>query len=224
MSDIAEVRDERRAAKRQQLSSTGGAPERPVWWRGAGGGGRGGERVWPRWRRGRRRRNARMRVGPRDPGCAGRRGWTRRQNRIGGLTPMLIPRRVKHRSSTTQARWPRQGRYGKTGVRRVRHPGPGPGVREHRQIETRPYRHHPAIRRGGKVWIKHLPRPYADQEGRRGPAWVPVKGSTEWWVANVKPWAGDVRTVLPEREGAVRRLRAPFTSCRLNGGSSGRGW
>jgi large subunit ribosomal protein L16 len=99
---------------------------------------------------------------------------------------MLIPRRVKHRK---QHRPDRHGHatggtrvtYGEWGLQALE-----PSYVTNRQIESARIAITRHIRRGGKVWINIYPdRPLTKKpaETRMGSG----KGSTEWWVANVKP-------------------------------------
>ena len=99
---------------------------------------------------------------------------------------MLIPRKVKHRKQhhpkkkgtasggTTVA-------FGDYGIQALGH-----AYITNRQIESARIAINRHIKRGGKVWINIFPdRPLTKKpaETRMGSG----KGSTEWWVANVKP-------------------------------------
>ena len=109
-----------------------------------------------------------------------------RDHRTGGLTGMLMPRRVKFRKQHhPQADRCGQGRH-QAGLRRVRHPGGRGHYVTNRQIESARIAMTRHIKRGGKVWINIYPdRPLTKKpaETRMGSG----KGSPEWWVANVKP-------------------------------------
>jgi large subunit ribosomal protein L16 len=74
---------------------------------------------------------------------------------------------------------------------------------------------HRHIERGGKVWINIFPdRPLTKKpaETRMGS----VKGSPEWWVANVKPGRRGCSSCRSPNEQAAREAlrRAMPTSCR----------
>jgi large subunit ribosomal protein L16 len=99
---------------------------------------------------------------------------------------MLIPRRIKHRK---QHRPNRRGQakggttlaFGEFGIQALE-----PHYITNRQIESARIAATRYIRRGGKVWINIYPdRPLTKKpaETRMGSG----KGSTEWWIANVKP-------------------------------------
>jgi large subunit ribosomal protein L16 len=99
---------------------------------------------------------------------------------------MLIPRRLKHRK---QHRPDRRGQakggttlaFGEFGIQALE-----PHYVTNRQIESARIAATRYIRRGGKVWINIYPdRPLTKKpaETRMGSG----KGSTEWWIANVKP-------------------------------------
>ncbi len=99
---------------------------------------------------------------------------------------MLIPRRLKHRK---QHRPDRRGMakggttlaFGEFGIQALE-----PHYVTNRQIESARIAATRYIRRGGKVWINIYPdRPLTKKpaETRMGSG----KGSTEWWIANVKP-------------------------------------
>jgi len=99
---------------------------------------------------------------------------------------MLIPRRTKHRK---QHRPDRRGQakggtslaFGEFGIQALE-----PHYVTNRQIESARIAATRYIRRGGKVWINIYPdRPLTKKpaETRMGSG----KGSTEWWIANVKP-------------------------------------
>ena len=99
---------------------------------------------------------------------------------------MLIPRGVKHRK---QHHPNRRGKakggtslaFGEFGIQALE-----PHYVTNRQIESARIAATRYIRRGGKVWINIYPdRPLTKKpaETRMGSG----KGSTEWWIANVKP-------------------------------------
>ena len=99
---------------------------------------------------------------------------------------MLIPRRVKHRKQhhpkrTGMAKGGTEVTFGDYGIQALE-----PAYVTNRQIESARIAINRHIRRGGKVWINIFPdRPLTKKpaETRMGSG----KGSTEWWVANVKP-------------------------------------
>ena len=99
---------------------------------------------------------------------------------------MLMPRKTKHRK---QFRGRRRGtstgqtdvQYGDYGIKALE-----VGWVTNRQIEAARIAMTRKIRRGGKVWINLFPdKPFTKKpaETRMGSG----KGSTEWWIANVKP-------------------------------------
>ena len=104
----------------------------------------------------------------------------------GGLSTMLMPRRVKHRKQhhpkrTGAAKGGTKLAFGDYGIQAVE----GHYV-TNRQIESARIAMTRHIKRGGKVWINIYPdRPLTKKpaETRMGSG----KGSPEWWVANVKP-------------------------------------
>ena len=110
----------------------------------------------------------------------------RRRVRNGGLSTMLMPRRVKHRKQhhpkrTGAAKGGTKLAFGDFGIQAVE----GHYV-TNRQIESARIAMTRHIKRGGKVWINIYPdRPLTKKpaETRMGSG----KGSPEWWVANVKP-------------------------------------
>jgi len=99
---------------------------------------------------------------------------------------MLIPRRVKHRKQhhpnrRVQAKGGTSLAFGEFGIQALE-----PHYVTNRQIESARIAATRYIRRGGKVWINIYPdRPLTKKpaETRMGSG----KGSTEWWIANVKP-------------------------------------
>ena len=99
---------------------------------------------------------------------------------------MLIPRRVKHRKQhhpnrRGQAKGGTSLAFGEFGIQALE-----PHYVTNRQIESARIAATRYIRRGGKVWINIYPdRPLTKKpaETRMGSG----KGSTEWWIANVKP-------------------------------------
>ena len=99
---------------------------------------------------------------------------------------MLIPRRIKHRK---QHRPTRSGAstggttisFGDCGIQALE-----PAYLTNRQIEAARIAVTRHIKRGGKVWINVFP----DRPLTKKPAEVRMgsgKGSTEWWIANIKP-------------------------------------
>ena len=122
----------------------------------------------------------------------GRRGAG--DQRIGGLSTMLMPRRVKHRKQhhpkrTGAAKGGTRLAFGDFGIQAIE----GHYV-TNRQIESARIAMTRHIKRGGKVWINIYPdRPLTKKpaETRMGSG----KGSPEWWIANVKPGPHDVRAV-----------------------------
>ena len=129
------------------------------------------------------RRARRGRCSGSDRG-SGRRGCG--HDRTGGLSTMLMPRRVKHRKQhhpkrTGAAKGGTKLAFGDFGIQAVE----GHYV-TNRQIESARIAMTRHIKRGGKVWINIYPdRPLTKKpaETRMGSG----KGSPEWWVANVKP-------------------------------------
>ncbi len=99
---------------------------------------------------------------------------------------MLMPRRVKHRKQHSpkrsgMAKGGTQLNFGEYGIQAL-----GAHYVTNRQIESARIAMTRHIKRGGKVWINIYPdRPLTKKpaETRMGSG----KGSTEWWVANVKP-------------------------------------
>ncbi|CAM3570714.1 50S ribosomal protein L16 [Micrococcus flavus] len=99
---------------------------------------------------------------------------------------MLIPRRVKHRKQhhpkrSGMAKGGTTVTFGEWGIQALT-----PAYVTNRQIEAARIAMTRYIKRGGKVWINIYPdRPLTKKpaETRMGSG----KGSTEWWVANVKP-------------------------------------
>ena len=99
---------------------------------------------------------------------------------------MLIPRRVKHRKQhhpnrRGQAKGGTSLAFGEFGIQALE-----PHYVTNRQIESARIAATRYIRRGGKVWINIYPdRPLTKKpaETRMGSG----KGSTERWIANVKP-------------------------------------
>ncbi len=104
----------------------------------------------------------------------------------GGLSTMLMPRRVKHRKQhhpkrTGAAKGGTELAFGDFGIQAIE-----PAYVTNRQIESARIAMTRHIKRGGKVWINIYPdRPLTKKpaETRMGSG----KGSPEWWVANVKP-------------------------------------
>ena len=99
---------------------------------------------------------------------------------------MLMPRRVKHRKQhhpkrSGMAKGGTTVTFGEWGIQALT-----PAYVTNRQIEAARIAMTRYIKRGGKVWINIYPdRPLTKKpaETRMGSG----KGSTEWWVANVKP-------------------------------------
>ena len=99
---------------------------------------------------------------------------------------MLIPRRVKYRKQhhpkrSGMSKGGNRVTFGEWGLQAVE-----PAYVTNRQIESARIAITRHIRRGGKVWINIYPdRPLTKKpaETRMGFG----KGSSEWWVANVKP-------------------------------------
>ena len=99
---------------------------------------------------------------------------------------MLIPRRVKHRKQhhpkrSGAAKGGTTVTFGEWGIQALT-----PAYVTNRQIEAARIAMTRYIKRGGKVWINVFPdKPVTQKpaETRMGSG----KGSTEWWVANVKP-------------------------------------
>ena len=99
---------------------------------------------------------------------------------------MLIPRRLKHRKQhhpkrSGMAKGGTTVTFGEWGIQALT-----PAYVTNRQIEAARIAMTRYIKRGGKVWINIYPdRPLTKKpaETRMGSG----KGSTEWWVANVKP-------------------------------------
>ena len=125
----------------------------------------------------------------------------------GGLSGMLMPRRVKHRKQhhpkrTGAAKGGTELAFGDFGIQAIE-----PAYVTNRQIESARIAMTRHIKRGGKVWINIYPdRPLTKKpaETRMGSG----KGSPEWWVANVKPGRDDVRAVRCDR-GRGPRGHAP---------------
>ena len=99
---------------------------------------------------------------------------------------MLIPRRVKHRKQhhpgrSGQATGGTVVSFGEYGIQALT-----PAYVTNRQIEAARIAMTRHIKRGGKVWINVYP----DRPLTKKPAEVRMgsgKGSTEWWIANIKP-------------------------------------
>ena len=171
-----------RAEREAQAAARAGAPGR------GGRPSRGGDRP-SRGSRGDRptRSDRGARRGSRHRG-SGRGCGSRRDHRVrsGGLSTMLMPRRVKHRKQhhpkrTGAAKGGTKLAFGDFGIQAVE----GHYV-TNRQIESARIAMTRHIKRGGKVWINIYPdRPLTKKpaETRMGSG----KGSPEWWVANVKP-------------------------------------
>ncbi len=110
----------------------------------------------------------------------------RPERRTGGLSTMLMPRRIKHRKQhhpkrTGAAKGGTKLAFGEFGIQAIE----GHYV-TNRQIESARIAMTRHIKRGGKVWINIYPdRPLTKKpaETRMGSG----KGSPEWWIANVKP-------------------------------------
>ena len=115
-----------------------------------------------------------------------RRGPRRDDSWNGGLSTMLMPRRVKHRKQhhpkrTGAAKGGTRLAFGEYGIQALE-----PAYVTNRQIESARIAMTRYIKRGGKVWINIYPdRPLTKKpaETRMGSG----KGSPEWWIANVKP-------------------------------------
>ena len=174
--EVAGTRAERQAqaAARAGVPGRGGRPDT-----------RGGERPSRGSRGDRPTRATAPRLPPRGlprPAAAG----GRTEHRTGGLNPMLMPRRVKHRKQhhpkrTGAAKGGTTLAFGDFGIQAIE----GHYV-TNRQIESARIAMTRHIKRGGKVWINIYPdRPLTKKpaETRMGSG----KGSPEWWVANVKP-------------------------------------
>src|SRR5205085_6023480 len=109
-----------------------------------------------------------------------------REPEWGGLSTMLMPRRVKHRKQhhpkrSGAAKGGTELAFGDFGIQAIE-----PAYVTNRQIESARIAMTRHIKRGGKVWINIYPdRPLTKKpaETRMGSG----KGSPEWWVANVKP-------------------------------------
>ena len=99
---------------------------------------------------------------------------------------MLIPRKVKHRKQhhpnrSGAATGGTKVAFGEWGIQALT-----PAYVTNRQIESARIAMTRHIKRGGKVWINIFP----DSTLTKKPAETRMgsgKGSTEWWVANVKP-------------------------------------
>jgi len=99
---------------------------------------------------------------------------------------MLIPRRVKHRKQHHPGRSGAASggttvSFGDYGIMALE-----PAYLTNRQIEAARIAVTRHIKRGGKVWINVYP----DRPLTKKPAEVRMgsgKGSTEWWIANIKP-------------------------------------
>lgn len=99
---------------------------------------------------------------------------------------MLIPRRVKHRKQhhpgrSGHATGGTEVSFGDFGIQAIE-----PAYLTNRQIEAARIAMTRHIKRGGKVWINVYP----DRPLTKKPAEVRMgsgKGSTEWWIANIKP-------------------------------------
>lgn len=118
---------------------------------------------------------------------------------------MLIPRKIKHQKQH-RPRIKSTGNsmttvhYGEYGIQCLES-----GYISNRQIEAARIAINRHVKRGGKMWIRIFPdRPLTKKpaETRMGSG----KGSTEWWVANVK--AGNVLFELsfPNKDTAYRAL------------------
>ncbi len=108
-----------------------------------------------------------------------------RRHRVGGLSTMLMPRRVKHRKQ----HHPKRTCAAKGGTKSPSASSasrPSSGLRNEPADRVGAYRDDPAHQAWRKGVDQHLPGPPADQEARRDPHGF-GKGSPEWWVANVKP-------------------------------------
>ena len=178
-----------RAEREAQAAARAGAPGRG---RGAARGDRArASDPWlPRRRRpsdafGPRRRSRARRPPPPQPRPLPHAATTTTTTR-GGLSTMLMPRRVKHRKQhhpkrTGAAKGGTKLAFGDFGIQAIE----GRYV-TNRQIESARIAMTRHIKRGGKVWINIYPdRPLTKKpaETRMGSG----KGSPEWWVANVKP-------------------------------------
>jgi large subunit ribosomal protein L16 len=99
---------------------------------------------------------------------------------------MLIPKRVKHRKQHhPRRRGATKGgasvTFGDFGIQAL-----SPCYLTNRQIEAARIAMTRHIKRGGKVWINVYPdRPITQKP--LGTRMGSGKGSTEWWVANIKP-------------------------------------
>ena len=103
-----------------------------------------------------------------------------------GLTPMLMPRKIRHRKTqrgrmTGAAKGGTKINFGDYGIQALE-----PGWITNRQIEAARIAMTRYIKRGGKVWINIFPdKPVTQKpaETRMGSG----KGNPEHWVAVVKP-------------------------------------
>ena len=120
----------------------------------------------------------------------------------GGLSTMLIPRKVKFRKQhhprrTGAAKGGTKLAFGDYGIQSME-----AAYLTNRQIESARIAMTRHIKRGGKVWINVYPdRPLTKKpaETRMGSG----KGSPEWWIANIKP--GRVLFELSGVDEAVAR-------------------
>jgi large subunit ribosomal protein L16 len=131
---------------------------------------------------------------------------------------MLIPRRVKHRKQhhpdrTGASKGGNELAFGEYGIQAV-----GRAYVTNRQIESARIAINRHIRRGGKVWINiypDLPLTKKPAETRMGSG----KGSTEWWVANVKPGRVLFELSFPNdkvaREALTRAIHKLPLKCRI---------
>ena len=173
-----------RAERQAQAAARAGVPGRG----GSGRPSRGTERGGERPSRGSRGDRPARTERPRDRGSGRGRGprCARSRRRQGGLSTMLMPRRVKHRKQhhpkrTGMAKGGTKLAFGDFGLQAM-----APAYVTNRQIESARIAMTRHMKRGGKVWINIYPdRPLTKKpaETRMGSG----KGSPEWWVANVKP-------------------------------------
>ena len=131
---------------------------------------------------------------------------------------MLIPRRVKHRKQHHPnrhgaAKGGTNVTWGEWGLQALE-----PAYVTNRQIEAARIAMTRHIKRGGKVWITIYPdRPITKKpaETRMGSG----KGSTEWWVANVKPGRVMFELAYPNetiaREALTRAAHKLPMKCRI---------
>jgi large subunit ribosomal protein L16 len=107
---------------------------------------------------------------------------------------MLIPRKVKHRKQhrphrTGAATGGTRVSFGDFGIQALE-----PAYVTNRQIESARIAINRHIRRGGKVWINIFP----DR---------PLKGSPEFWIANIKPGRVLFEMSYPNEQTAREALR-----------------